>query len=374
VEFQSYRIPGWSFTPGIAIGVVHDTNVALTSPTAELGETEGDSLFSVMPSAQLEYLGRLTDFSANYRGFVRRYKEQRELDEFSQRANLGFTRAVNRRLSIFVRDAYADSPTTDDVELNGVPFRRTGSRSNVATAGANIRLTRFTRLHARYDTTWVKFDNPEETLILSGGWIHGLMGELERRISERLAVGAEYGVRISSVDSGERHFGFQDVGGVIRFQFGPHTAGNAAAGVSRLHDRNTGVTDTGPYVRAGITHTLDVATIGASFHRQFVPSFGFGGASSSHELGGHITMPLGRQRLYMHASGSWRHVKPFDDPGFEIDTISVRSILGYAVTRWARMEGVYLYTRQDSFVIVGGEVDRHRIGLQVVISQPVRIR
>ena len=44
-----------------------------------------------------------------------------------------------------------------------------------------------------------------------------------------------------------------------------------------------------------------------------------------------------------------------------------------ALARWLRLEGFYAFTRQDSQV-TGGEIHRHRTGVQIVISQPVRIR
>ncbi|MGH9371643.1 MAG: hypothetical protein ACRD15_08950, partial [Vicinamibacterales bacterium] len=262
----------------------------------------------------------------------------------------------------------------DEVEVNGIPFTRTGSRTNTLAAGADVRLTKLTTLGTRYDMTWVNFDRPEETQYLSGGWIHGFRGELGRQISPRLTAGAEYSVRTASVDEGERDLSFQDLGGVVRVQFGQHTSGSASAGLGVLHDRNTDVTHKGPYVGLGIRHELEFAIVSAGFQRKNVPSFGFGGASASRELRGDVTMPLGRQRMYVQGSGIWRHITPFDDLGFEIDTISLRSTLGYYATRWAAVAGVYTYTRQDSFVITGGEVDRHRIGVQVVVSQPVRIR
>src|SRR5215203_2458715 len=61
VELDSYRIPGWSFTPSVAFGAVYDNNVALTAPRADLGRTEGDTVFNVAPGAQLEYIRKRTD-------------------------------------------------------------------------------------------------------------------------------------------------------------------------------------------------------------------------------------------------------------------------------------------------------------------------
>ena len=34
-EFPSWRVPGWSFTPGIVFGALYDTNVAIASPDVE---------------------------------------------------------------------------------------------------------------------------------------------------------------------------------------------------------------------------------------------------------------------------------------------------------------------------------------------------
>jgi hypothetical protein len=371
VEFQSFRLPGWSFTPSIAFGTIYDTNVALTSPRASIGDTQGDSLFNVVPGGQLEFIGKHTEFSANYRGFLRRYFEVRGLDGFNQRASVGFKHAMSKRLSFFARDSFTDTPTTDEVEVNGVPFRRTGSRTNLLAAGTEYRLTKFTTWSARYDRTWVEFDRPD--IFLTGGWIQALRSELSHQVSERVSLGGEYSYRTASLDEGQRELGFQDAGGVIRFAFGPHTSGSAAAGLGALTDRNTSDTRTGPYVRLGVTHVLEYATVGAGFERQYVPSFGFGGASSSQELHGYILMPLGRQRLYTQASGRWRRTRPFENDVLQLDTISLHSTLGYAATRWARVEALYTYTRQDS-IVTGGEVDRHRIGVQFVISQPMRIR
>jgi hypothetical protein len=371
VEFQSYSIPGWSFTPSVAIGVLHDTNVALTSPRANLGETQGDTVFSMIPAGQLEFIGKRADFSLGYRGNLRRYAKVEGLDDFDQRATLGFRRAMSRRLSLFARNSFADTPTTDEVELNGVPFQRTGARTNTFAAGADYRLTKFTNLSTRYDTTWVSFDRPD--VFLTGGWIHGLRNEVGHQLSARVTLGGEYGIRIASLDEGRRDLTFQDAGGVIRVVLGPHTTGSAAAGFAMLRDRTASETRTGPYVRLSVTHALEYVTLGAGFERQYVPSFGFGGASASQELRGHVLMPLGRKRVYVQGSGAWRRTMPFEDDALELDTVWLRSTLGFAATRWARVEALYTFTLQDS-IVTGGEVDRHRLGIQFVISQPMRIR
>jgi hypothetical protein len=371
VEFQSFKLPGWSFTPSVAVGAVYDTNVALTTPTAEAGDTVGDALFTILPGGSLEYFGRRTDFSAAYRGLLRRYTDVEGLNGFEQRSIIGFRHAATRRLSFFARNNFAGSPTTDEVDLNGVPFRRTGSQMNTFAAGSEFRLAKFTTLGARYDGTWVDFDR--EDLGLTGGLIHAFQGSLGQQVSRRLTLGGEYSYRTASLDRGAREFGFQDAGGTLKFDITPHTTATAAAGFGVLHDRNVDVTRTGPYVRMGVVHALEHATVGAAFERRQVPSFGFGGASNSQELRGYLTMPLSRQRFYVQGSGAWRRSIPFELDALELDTIWLRSTIGYSMTRWGRVEGLYTYTRQDS-IVTGGEVDRHRVGIQFVVSQPVRIQ
>jgi hypothetical protein len=373
VEFQSFRLPGWSFTPAVAVGATYDTNVALTSPQASVGSTQGDTLFNVVPSGQLQFIGKHTDFSTAYRGFLRRYTDVEGLDSYDQRASLGFRRAVSLRLSLFAKNNYADSPTTDEVEVNGVPFRRAGSRTNTLAAGADYRVSKFTTLSTVYEMTWVDFDRAEDFRSLTGGWIHGIRADLGRQITPRITVGGEYGYRLASLDEDGRQLDFHNAGGAIRFALGPHTSAAASAGYASLHDRAANETHTGPFVRVGISHALEFATIGAGFERQYVPSFGFGGASSSQELRGHVLMPLGKKRVYVQGSGAWRRTLPFEADVLELDTIWLRSTVGYAANRWARVEALYTYTRQDS-IITGGEVDRHRVGVQFVVSQPMRIQ
>jgi hypothetical protein len=369
-ELQSYRIPGWSFTPSLALGATYDTNVALTDPRADLGFTEGDTFLNIVPGGELGFIGKYTDFSASYRGFVRRYLDFDALNSYDQRGSLKVKRLLSRRLTISARDTFGDTPTTDDTEVNGVPFLRAGSRSNVFTVDAVYRITKYTSLSSGYDQNWVEFDRPDLGLI-TGGWIHGVRNELSQRLSERVAVGGEYSFRYATLDRGDRAFNFQDAGGVVHLSLGRHTSANVAGGFATLHDRNFDVTRTGPYVRLNLTQETERATVGAAFERQYVPSFGFGGTSNNHELRGWILMPL-RPGLYTQSSAAWRRMKPFETDALQLDTIWIRSTVGYALARWAQVEVLYTFTRQDS-IVTGGEVERHRIGVQFVISQPMRI-
>jgi hypothetical protein len=370
-EMQSFRTPGWSFTPGITFGTVYDSNVALASAPANTGRTQSDRLFEAEPFGRLEYFSPRTEFSTGYQGYLRRYMEFDQLNGFDNQAYASVRRLVTRRLTFFARDSYADVPTTDDVELNGVPFRRIGSRMNAGTAGIEARLTKYTDLSVRYENTWIQFDRPE--LFLTDGWVNGGHVELSRRLTERLSIGGEYGMRFADLNEGTHQVWFQDVGGTLHYHVGSATTLSLASGASHLNDRLVLVTRTGPYVRAGITHEVERATVGASFERMYVPSFSFGGSTQSQELRGFVRMPLDKNRLYVQGSAAWRRNDPFIANELQLDTIWIRSTLGYSASRWLRIEGFHAFTRQDS-IVTGGEINRHRVGVQAVVSQPMRIQ
>jgi hypothetical protein len=370
-EFTSWRVPGWSFTPGVSFGTVFDSNVALASPPADTGRTQSDRLFVFQPFGQLEFLSTRTDFAAGYRGYARRYVEVEELDGFDQQGFLSLRHLATRRLTFFLNNSFTAAPTTDEIELNGVPFTRTGARTNTASGGLEARLTKYTDLSTRYDLTWVDFDHTGS--FLTGGWVNAWKTDVRQRLSERVAIGGEYALRFADLNEGTRELTFQDVGGTLRFLLGAHTTLSAAAGVSHLNDLLFDDTRTGPYYRAALTHEADRATAGLSFERMFVPSFGFGGSSDSQELRGFVRMPIHKNRMYVQASAGWRRSDPFLIDELELDTLRLHTTFGYAALRWLRLEAFHAYTRQDSKV-TGGEIDRQRAGAHIVISQPMRIR
>jgi hypothetical protein len=364
------RPPGWSFIPSVAIGTVFDSNLALSSPRADLGETQGDTLFTIQPMGELSMISRRTDFSASYGGTVRRYTDVDALNGYDQRFNVALRRAATKRLTFFVNNTYQDVPTTDDTLLNGVPFRRTGSRGNRFAAGADGRLSKVMTLSGRYDNTWSKFDDND--LALNDGIIHAMQGRLTRHLTPALAIGADYAFRIADMAESQRHVTFHDVGGSVDWTPGPHTKVSAGAGFSRLEERQFDQSHSGPYFLGRIDHTTEYVAFGANFARQFVPSFGFGGANRNQEVGAYVRAPIGR-RMYTNGSFTWRHYLPFEIDSLEGDAFWLRSSLGYMIAPWGRVEGFYIHTLQDT-VVTGGEISRHRVGVQLILSQPMRIQ
>ena len=365
------RTPGWSLTPGVTFGTVYDSNVALASAPADTRTTQGDRMLLAEPFGRLEYFSPRTDFSSGYQGYLRRYADVSQLNGFDQRGYLSLRRLATRRLTFFMHDSYADVPTTDEVELNGVPFSRVGSRLNTISAGVEARLSKFTDLSVRYENEWVKFDRQEA--LLSGGVVNGVRGQLTRRLNDRLSVGGEYGVRFANLNQGLHNVRFQETGGVLHYALESRTTISVAGGWAFLNDQLLNAQKNGAYIRGDITHDAQRATVGGSFERMFVPSFGFGGSNQSEELRGFVRMPFDRNRLYYQGSGAWRRSIPLVASELQLDTIWLRSTIGYSASRWLRVEGFHVFTRQDSKV-TGGEINRYRIGAEVVVSQPVRIQ
>jgi hypothetical protein len=373
-EFESWNAPGWTFTPAVSVGGLWDSNVAIAANQAAGQPTARDTLFVLEPHGQLEFRDNRTEFFGGYKGYVRRYMDVDALNGFDQRLFLSFQRLATKRVTFFVRNDWADVPSTDDVDLNGVPYARVSSRSNRLSAGIESRLSKYDDLAVRYENTWVAFDDDDASVFLRGGVLNGVRVDYGRRLSERTVVGAEYRIRHSSMNAGTRAMWFHDVGATAQYAFGPHVRVQGAAGYSLLRDERVSGSQSGAYFRGELTRQGERSTAGAYYERSYAPTFGFGGSSQSQELRGYLHMPVTRNRFYVQASAGWRRTNPLvvlDE--IDLDAFVVDSTLGMAASRWLRVEVFHAYTRQDSRV-TGGEINRHRAGAQIVISQPVRIR
>lgn len=369
-EFQSWRIPGWTFTPGVIVGALFDTNVAMASPDVNK-KTASDMLFRVEPFGHLEYYSPRTTFSSGYRGSLRRYLDLGSLNGTDHRASFSLRERVTRRVTVFANDTYAQVPTTDQLELNGLPFLRTGARYNAFAGGVNARVTKTLDTVARYEMSWVDFVRKDT--LLTGGVVHGVQGEVTHRFNDRASAGGEYGVRRADLNRGAKALAFQDAGGVFRYRTGSQTTFEAAAGVAHLVDRNTRITKTGPYTKLGLTRRAPRATFGLAYSRSYVPSLAFGGTNQSQEARGFIQMPLSRNRFYVQESAAWRRTDPFVQTELALDSIFLNTVLGYTVQQWFRVEGYHSFTMQDNR-LAAGQISRHLAGVQFVVSEPMRIR
>jgi hypothetical protein len=362
---------GWTFVPGVVVGAMYDSNVAVTTSVDETGHPPSETLFTIDPTGSLRYLGRRSSFDANYRGNVRRYTSFGELDGYDQQAGVSFDRRATKRLTVDALNRFATAPTTHQVDLAGVPFRHLGSKSDTLGAGLTFLLAEHTDLTARYDFTWVSFDR--EAPDITGGTINSFRGAVTQQLSNRLRVGGEGNYRFADMDVGDgRHLQFVDVGGTIAYRLGEFTTVSAAGGLSHVDDQ-LGPSRSGPYTRGSISHTAERAVFGASYEHSLVPSFGFGGSTRNQRVMGWINLPPIGRRLYLRGTTSYSRSNPFDiTEALRLDTITLHATAGYTVSRQIRLQGVYIFTHQDS-KIRGSRVNRNRIGIELVLFNPVRI-
>ncbi len=303
--------PGWTFIPGVIAGAMYDSNVLVTTSVTETGEPASDTYFTVDPTGSLKYRGKLTTFNANYRGRLRRYTTLDGLDGYDQHAGVSFDRRATKRLTFFGTNYYSTAPTTDELNLTGVPYRRAGSQLDTLAAGLNYRLSEYTDWNARYDFTWAHFNR--EAPDLTGGLINSIQTGLGHRLTNRLKVGVDGAYRFANMDeTTSQNVQFVDGGGTISYDVGQFTTISASGGVSYVDDQLRHVTRFGPYVRASISHTAAQAVFGTSYDQSFVPSFGFGGSTRSQQASAWIDLPPIGHRLYLQGSGSWRRTTPFD--------------------------------------------------------------
>jgi len=369
-ELQSWRVPGWSFTPGVSIGGQFDSNVGITGPD-EFGKTASDGLMEIEPMGQLEFFSARTTFSSGYRGSLRRYFELNELDGLDHRMYGMLRHRLNRRVTLFFNESFQQEPTTDALELSGVPFRRVGSRYNLFSSGVEARLTRSLDLNTGYEMTFVDFLS--EGISLSDGIVHGAHAELAHRFGERLSAGGEYGIRQANLNTGDREFTYQNAGGVLHYRTAERTTLDLSGGLTHVVDRGRNETRSGPYVKAALVHRAARATVGVQYMRNYVPSFTLSGSQRAHEARAYVDMPFSRNRFYLQESASFRRSDPFGVLEPALNSIRAQSTLGYAIQRWMRLEGHYSFSAQDNR-LAGGRVIRHLAGIQLVISEPMRIQ
>ena len=134
---------------------------------------------------------------------------------------------------------------------------------------------------------------------------------------------------------------------------------------------------TSPAWRTGYALHFERAAVDVNYARSFVPSYGGGGTLSNEEVTSNVHVPMGR-RMYAEGNASWRSNEALIAGPAVSDNLPLRSLwlgglVGYAAQPWLRIEGFYGRTQQR-IDRPGGDLERNRIGVQVVTAKPVRIR
>jgi hypothetical protein len=123
--------------------------------------TEGDLLNVLNPHADVGFHGRRGQLDVSYDGAVLLYHDLSTLNSYDQRTAASARRRISPHVTLFVRNSFALVPTTQTVDLVGVPFLRTGSTIEDLQAGVEAALSRHTTMTATYDFDWVRSTRPD---------------------------------------------------------------------------------------------------------------------------------------------------------------------------------------------------------------------
>ena len=371
--------PGWVFTPSIGVGGTWDDNVLLVNPGTEPPSDYGSP---ITPGVGLDYTGKYTRFSTGYSGSLVRYQTLGSLNSFHQSLRAMAQRRLNARVSLFAQESFTSAPTTDVLQLAGVPFFRIGSRSNAAGGGIQAALAKHTMLRGTYTLRSVAFDvNDFSGNRLQGGHAHDITTNFDHALSAHLTIGGEYAfsraiVNASSfngVKGPEDRFNIQTGSLTGQYQVAAATVLTGALGVAHLGAGLTHDARTGPEWRASVTQQAGRGSVSLSYQRAYIPSFGFGGTLQNEQWGANVHMPLGRTRAYVDGGVSWLNNEPLDTDQPRLQTAWFSGNVGYYATRWLTLEGFYGRTQQDSRR-AGGQLERNQLGFRVLAVKPIRLR
>jgi hypothetical protein len=375
---------GWTFTPTVGVGETYDTNVSLFSRGYSGND---DYVASVFPGADLHYIGKHTMLDMGYSGAFQDYKRFPGLNRWDQRAKFELRQQQTARLTWFGRATGALLPSTDLIDLGGIPYRKTGAKTADGRGGIEYALGAHNTLTSSVNYQIIAFDRPEvDNEILRGGKIFESMNTWRERISERVSVGGDYSYRRASVTGDQETFDFHTTEAALDYQFSSLWSFSGAAGA--VHLQRTSLTEarTGPAWRLALARARAGTTFHVSYLRTFIPSFGFGGTVKSEDVGVGFRTPLLHARhFYLDASSVFRDNQPLTGNGViadpvtgVVDQLPLRSLrsqttVGWEPQPWVRLEMFYSNVQQTS-LRAGGRLDRNRVGFQIVTSKPMRMQ
>jgi hypothetical protein len=367
-EYPTY--PGWIFTPSLATGGSWDDNLLLAHSDDLVLR---DYATPVQPSLRLEYRGRRTLWSSSYDSSFLMYRDVGELNSSDQAIDIRFRQLVTRNLTLFGHESFAKVPTTDAFTLGGIPFSRVGARTNDLGAGLEARLSRTTMFELGYTHTAVDFESRLLAPPLAGGYAHQGSVSLERQLSPRFTLGAEYHLRQAVLEEGNDRFNIQDATITAQYKLTPKMDLSGSAGVSHIGAGPQHREQTGPSVGITISRQMTrAALISAGYHRTFIPSWAFGGTFQNQELFATLRVPFARHHAYVEGRATLLDAEALQSGEPNLRSLWVGTVLGYRATRWLRFEGYYDRSGQDTNR-PGGDRHRNIFGFRIVTAKPMKL-
>ena len=366
---------GWTFTPSFGYVGTYDDNISLFSErTAE--EQNNDFISAYQPSLELAYAGRHSRFGAEYSGSLLNYQTFTALNRWNQRAKIDVRRQETARLKWFARASAAAMPSTDLIELGGIPYRQTGARTADGRGGVDFRISARDSLTSSITDQVVDFDRPADArALLRGGLVIESLTAWRHRFGSRLSAGTDYSFRRAAISGDVERFSIHAAESAIEYELSPAWSFSGGAGIMYLESTPTTAARTGPAWRASLERHVNSSAFHVGYVRSFIPSFGFGGTIQNQEAGaGYRTALFGSRRWYTDHSAVFRDDSPLTAMVEQLPLRSLRtnSVLGFAPQPWVRLEAFYSRVQQSS-LRAGGLVYRNRVGFQIVTSKPVRV-
>ncbi|HMD33857.1 MAG TPA: hypothetical protein VKH42_02765, partial [Vicinamibacterales bacterium] len=294
-----------------------------------------------------------------------------------QRMRVELTREETARLRWFAHGNAAWLPTTDLIDLAGIPFQHTGARTLDGRIGVEYIAGNRDAFTTSGQLQDVQFDRTPQNLgsDLTGGHMMSVLSTWRHRLDERLALGADYSYRVAQMTGQLDTFNLHVVQGAADYVISPEWSVSAGGGVVFLPETLTTAARTGPAYRGSIERHREGRTFHAGYERSYIPAFGVGGVIQNQEVRVGFRTPLFHSRhFYSDSGGVFRNDEPITDVFVQLPLRSLRAytIVGWAPQPWMHIEGFYARTAQTS-LHVGGRLDRNRIGFQIVTSKPMRI-
>jgi hypothetical protein len=367
---------GWTFTPTLGFSEAYDDNVSLFGRnTAE--QENNDYVSTIFPAADLHYGGKHTSLDMGYAGSFLDYRTFSVLNRWSQRAKFELRRQETARLKWFGRASAAMIPTTDLIELGGIPFRHTGAVTRDARGGIEYSVNAKNSISNSLNYQSVEFDRSADvSAVLLGGRVLESMTGWRHKLDSRLAVGADYSFRRAMLVDDPQAFSIHTSEAAVDYEVSPQWAFSGGAGVVYLQATPESAARTGPALRARIERHRSGTTFHVGYLRSYIPSFGFGGTIGNQEVGvGYRTPLFHSRRFYIDNAAVFRDNQPLTDRFEQLPLRSLRtySTFGWQPQPWARLEVFYSRVQQSS-LRPGGQLKRNRIGFQIVTSKPVRMQ
>jgi hypothetical protein len=371
----TYRA-GWTFTPTVGFAETYDDNISLFGVNTAEGQND-DYIASVFPSADLHYSGKHTRFGGTYTGSLLNYRTFSVLNRWDQRAEADIRRQESARLSWFARAYGAMLPTTDAIELGGIPFRHTGATTLDGRSGLTYVLSGHDSVSSSLNYQRVEFDRPiDVTASLRGGDVIESLNAWRHKISSRLSTGADYSYRRAKVTGDLENFNIHTAEGALDYELSRSWSFSGGLGIVYLEPTATTAASSDPAYRVTLNWHRGLTTFHVGYLHSFIPSFGFGGTVKNDEFGVGFHAPLfGSRHFYTDQSAVYRDNEPLTDITEQLPLRSLRtySILGWTPQPWVRFEAFYARVQQTSRQ-VGGELFRNRVGFQIVTSKPMRVQ